>query len=73
MFERAAFDAFVVEADGETAGIVVRLDREFRFYASTNDFVALEGHTFRRARDAQRAVREHALIRQRGRTAGRAA
>jgi hypothetical protein len=54
----AAFDAFVIQADGETAGIIVRLERGFRFYAATNDFVALEQRTFRRPRDAQRAALE---------------
>lgn len=73
MSERAAFDAFVIEADGETAGIVVRLDRGFRFYAATHAFVALEGRSFRRPRDAQRAARAHALVLQHGRIAGRAA
>jgi hypothetical protein len=53
-----AFAAFVIQADGETAGIIVRLERGFRFFAATNDFVVLEARSFRRPRDAQRAARE---------------
>jgi hypothetical protein len=59
MSRTGTFDAFVIQADGETAGIVVRLARGFRFFAATPDFVALEGRSFRRPRDAQRAAREH--------------
>lgn len=77
MLERSPFDAFVIETGGETAGIAVRHERGFRFYAATNDFAALEGRSFRRLRDAQRAARERALILRHGHatanTTGRAA
>jgi hypothetical protein len=59
MSSAGPYDAFVIQTDGETAGIVVRLERGFRFFAATNAFVALEGRSFRRPRDAQRAAREH--------------
>jgi hypothetical protein len=64
MSRTGAFDAFVIRADRETAGTVVRLERGFRFFAATNDFVALEGRFCRRPRDAQRAARDrlHALL-----------
>jgi hypothetical protein len=49
-------DAFVIEAQGSTAGIVVRQDRGFRFYAATHEFNGLEGALYRRPQDAQRAA-----------------
>lgn len=49
-------DAFVIEAGGETAGIVVRDDRAYRFYAASRAFHALEAQTFRRPTDAERAA-----------------
>ncbi len=55
----ARFDAYVIQVDGETSGIVVRHDRGFRFFSASDDFVLLEGRTFRRPRDARRAAADH--------------
>jgi hypothetical protein len=71
MLKHSPFDAFVIQVDGETAGIIVRLDRGFRFYATTNDFVGLEGRQFRGPRDAQRAARDRAVTLRVGRNPSR--
>ncbi len=49
-------DAFVIEAAGETAGIVVRDDRAYRFFAASRAFHPLEAQTFRNPADAERAA-----------------
>lgn len=65
-------DAFVIEAGGKTAGIIVRVARGFRFFAADHIFNALESRHFRRPADAQRAAR--ALLSERsGERLGRAA
>lgn len=48
--------AYVIEVRGETAGIIAREERGFRFYASSNRFNALEGEAFSSPRQAERAV-----------------
>ena len=50
-------NAFVIEAAGEAAGLVVRERRGFRFFASAPQFAALEQQLFRRSEDATRAAR----------------
>jgi hypothetical protein len=53
-------DAFIIETAGATAGIVVRQDQGFRFYASSRHFFPLEGGLYRRPVDAERAARRFA-------------
>jgi hypothetical protein len=53
-------NAFVIEVGGETAGIVARDGRGFRFYAATQAFDALDGRMFAAPGDAERAARRHA-------------
>ena len=50
-------DAFIIEAAGTTAGIVVRHDRGFRFFASSHPFHRIDGVIYRRPHDAERAAR----------------
>ena len=53
--------AYVIEAAGEAAGLVVRQSRHagggFRFFASLPQFASLDQQVFRRADDAARAAR----------------
>jgi hypothetical protein len=58
-------DAYVIEVDSATAGLVVRAhDRAgFRFFASAPAFARLDGLTFRSPQDAERAARRHASTR----------
>jgi hypothetical protein len=51
-------DAFVIEVDGEAAGIVVRDDGDYLFYASDFRYSALEGEPFPSAEKATLAARE---------------
>jgi hypothetical protein len=57
-------EAYIIEIDDRTAGIIARDQRGYRFFASDRNFDGLEGREFRNARDAERAAR--ALLRQRG-------
>jgi hypothetical protein len=50
-------DAYVIIADGITAGIIVRQRRGVRFYASAREVRSLDGLEFRKPQDAERAVR----------------
>jgi hypothetical protein len=59
-------EAYIIEIDDRTAGIIARDQRGYRFYASDRNFDGLEGREFRNARDAERAAR--ALLRQRSQT-----
>lgn len=58
-------DNYVIEvrpqAVGVTvqAGIVVRDGRQFRFFAATHAFNALEGHLFKSPRHAEKAALRH--------------
>jgi hypothetical protein len=49
-------DAYIIEAAGETAGIVVRERRGVRFFASEPRFYVLDGKIFASAQAAHRAV-----------------
>jgi hypothetical protein len=51
-------DAYVIEVADETAGIVVRQDREttFRFHASLPRYFPLDGKLFAGPREAERAA-----------------
>lgn len=51
-------DAYIIEIADETAGIVVRQEREksFRFHASAPRYYPLDGKLFSAPRDAERAA-----------------
>jgi hypothetical protein len=51
-------DSYIIEVDSETAGIVVRGERGYCFFASSHQFNRLEGQLFRNAREAERAARK---------------
>jgi hypothetical protein len=62
--ERAVMtQAYIIEIESRTAGIVARDERGYRFFSSDRTFDGLEGREFRSARDAERAAR--ALLQQR--------
>ena len=48
---------FAVEFDRRTVGIAVRVPGGFMFYSSSDDFEALDGRLFRRARAIERELR----------------
>lgn len=50
-------DAYLIEADHEAAGVVIREGRRFRFFSSSRRFWALEGVYYRTPREAERAAR----------------
>ena len=66
-------DAYIVEVDGRTAGIVVRdrSDQAFGFVAAANAFISLEGRHFAAPGEAERAAR--GLVRQPSASRGRPA
>jgi hypothetical protein len=49
--------AYIIEIESRTAGIVARDVRGYRFFSSDRTFDGLEGREFRSARDAERAAR----------------
>ncbi|MBV8651845.1 MAG: hypothetical protein JO255_10290 [Alphaproteobacteria bacterium] len=49
-------DAFIIETKGRTAGIAVRDENDFQFYASDHLFSALENRRFRTLRVLHAAV-----------------
>ncbi|MGY8666775.1 hypothetical protein Q3C01_31080 [Bradyrhizobium sp. UFLA05-109] len=49
--------AYIIEVNDRTAGIIARDERGFRFFSSERLFDSLEGRQFRSARDAERAAR----------------
>ncbi|QAU48631.1 hypothetical protein [Bradyrhizobium guangzhouense] len=51
-------DSYIIEVNSETAGIVVRGQGGYCFFASSHQFNRLEGHLFRNAREAERAARK---------------
>jgi hypothetical protein len=60
-------DAFVIEIEDLTAGIVARDGSAYRFYASLRFFYSLEGQSFATPQHAERAAA--ALMRQKRRQA----
>jgi hypothetical protein len=48
---------FAVETAERTAGLAIRNEADFRFYASDHAFVALEGRSCTRLQDIQADVR----------------
>jgi hypothetical protein len=53
-------EAYTIEVNHDLVGIVVRQDGEhgFRFHSGAKSFDALDGMTFVKPRDAQRAAEE---------------
>src|ERR1700681_4256308 len=50
-------DTYIIEVASHAAGIVVRGQDGYRFFAATHRFNPLEGQLFRNAREAERAAR----------------
>jgi hypothetical protein len=50
-------DAYIIEVGGQTAGIITKDERGYRFFASDRLFHSLDGQEFRSARHAERAAR----------------
>ena len=61
--------AYIIEIDSRTAGIVARNERAFRFFSSDRAFDSLEGREFPSAREAERAAK--ALLHARRHPAGK--
>jgi len=55
--------AYIIEIESRTAGIVAGDEQGYRFFSSDRTFDGLEGREFRSARDGERAAR--ALLQQR--------
>lgn len=51
-------EAYLIEAAGQAAGVVIRERGGFRFFASAPQFGAIEQQLFRRTADAARAAKE---------------
>lgn len=49
---------FLVEFDGRSVGIAVRVPGGFMFFSSNDDFDALDGRLFPRARALERELRK---------------
>jgi hypothetical protein len=49
-------DNFIIEISSQAAGIVVRDDEGYRFFAASHRFNAMEGQLFRSADEAERAA-----------------
>lgn len=49
-------EAYLIEAAGEAAGVVIRERSGFRFFASGPQFSSLEQRVYRRMSDATRAA-----------------
>ena len=56
---------FAVEYDRRTVGIAVRVSGGFVFYASNDDFDAMDGRVFPRVRTIERHLKKAAKRRQR--------
>ena len=50
-------DTYIIEVSSQPAGIVVRDEGGYRFFAASHRFNRLEGRLFRNAREADRAAR----------------
>ena len=50
-------NAYIIEVQNRTAGIVARDEHGFTFFSSERIFDSLEGRQFRSARDAERAAK----------------
>lgn len=49
-------DSYIIEVGSQAAGIVVRDQEGYRFFAAAPRFNSMEGQLFRNARDAERAA-----------------
>jgi hypothetical protein len=49
-------DSYMIEVGSQQAGIVVRDQGGYRFFAASQIFFQLEGRLFRTVRDAERAA-----------------
>jgi hypothetical protein len=49
-------DTYIIEVGSQAAGIVVRTQHGYRFFAAGNRFHSLEGQLFRNPREAERAA-----------------
>jgi hypothetical protein len=58
-------DIFAVETETRAAGLAVRAETGFRFYASDQAFAGLEGRSYRRLTDIHADVRRVAKAPQR--------
>ncbi len=56
MSETFEFDAYVIEVQGQTAGIVARDGRGYRFHAATHPFNSLDGRNFASPLQAEKAA-----------------
>lgn len=58
-------EGYSIEIGGEIVGIIVRNEgeRDFRFHSAVEGVEVLNGLTFRKPADAERAVREHVVKR----------
>jgi hypothetical protein len=54
----AMSDSYIIEVGSQPAGIIVRADGGYRFFAASHRFNRLEGQIFRNAREAERAARQ---------------
>jgi hypothetical protein len=54
----AMSDTYIIEVGSQPAGIIVRSDGGYRFFAASHRFNRLEGQIFRNAREAERAARQ---------------
>jgi hypothetical protein len=50
--------AYIIEIENRTAGIVAEDDRGYRFFSSDRTFDGLEGREFRSARDARTLLQQ---------------
>lgn len=55
-------NAYVIETGDQAAGIVIREGDRFRFYSSSRRFRSLDGSSYRRPHDAERAAARVAFI-----------
>jgi len=62
-------DSYIIEVNSQTAGIVVRSQGGYCFFASSNRFYRLEGQFFRNARKAEGAAGKR--VKGEGKEAGR--
>jgi hypothetical protein len=49
-------DNYIIEVGSQAAGIVVRTQHGYRFFAAGHRFNSLEGQLFRNPREAERAA-----------------
>lgn len=55
-------DSYLIEVHDDAAGIVVRDNGKFLFFASHSRFFGLDGKAFSTPRDAEKAAIRHAAL-----------